>query len=280
MIYCSYINGSFKPASEAVLPINDLAILRGYAVFDYLRTYGQKPFRLDDHLARLTRSASLLNMTLPLSFDEIKQIIKELIEKSGTTEDVGIRILLTGGPSSDGITFEKPSLFINAENLYRPAADLFENGVKLITQEHLRETPEIKSTNYLNAIKNAQIKKENGAFEILYHWNNCILETSRNNFFIFKDDVLITPDKDVLPGITRKTVLELSRNLFKVEIRKLHLDELKEATEAFITGTTKKVMPVVKVDDLIIGKGAVGKNSKKLLTLFNQFVENSPKINF
>jgi branched-chain amino acid aminotransferase len=273
MLLLAYINGEYRYPGQAMVPVNDLGLLRGYSVFDYFRTYNKKPFRIDDYLDRFENSAKELFLPTP-SRDEFKTVIKEMIRRLDISNDIAFRILLTGGPTLDGISISKPSLIVTAEKISTPADDLYASGVKLITETFLRENPTIKSTNYLQSIKSEELKKRHKAFEQLYYWQNNILETSRNNFFVFKEDVLVTPKKDVLKGVTRKVVLEIATGHFTVEERLLKMDELKECTEAFITGTTKKILPVVKIDELKIGSGAVGTNTQKLMKLLDNYLKS------
>jgi branched-subunit amino acid aminotransferase/4-amino-4-deoxychorismate lyase len=110
-----------------------------------------------------------------------------------------------------------------------------------------------------------------GGYDVLYHYQDQILEVSRSNFFIVRDEVLITPTNNVLHGVTRKTILELAEQEMKIEMRDIHKDELALADEAFLTGTTKRIMPVIRVDDLIIGKGSPGKWTKVLMNVFAEY---------
>ena len=272
MIYYSYVNGKVTTGA-AVIDVNDLGLLRSYAVFDYLRTYNGKPFLLEHHLQRFINSSYALHLPLKLSKAKLTQVINGLLKKC--QEDVGIRILLSGGNSEDGITLATPNLIITIEKLVLPPSTCFTKGIKLMKHEYMREIPLVKTTNYMNAIRASPEKLKQGAFELLYHFENRVLETSRNNFFIFKENKLITPKFNVLQGVTRKLVLYLAADDFEMEERNVELHELKQASEAFITGTTKKILPVVKIDEQTIGNGLVGRNTKILMDGFQKFTERS-----
>ncbi len=272
MPYYCCINGRILSAHKATVPVNDIGLLRGYAVFDYLRTYDRRPFLLEKHLQRFSNSARELGMRLPVSVRRVGEIISLLIKKSQTKKDVGIRLVLTGGDTRDGITPSRPTFIIIIEKLLEPARKDFEQGVTLMLNEFQREIPQVKTTNYKNAIRLQHEKRRRGAYEILYHSDGKIRETTRNNFFLFKGNTLITPREKILHGITRGLVIELAKNRFEVEERDLRVSELKEADEAFITGTTKKVLPVVKVDDLMIGNGKPGELTNILLRSFNDYI--------
>ncbi|MBA3901174.1 MAG: aminotransferase class IV [Bacteroidetes bacterium] len=272
MLIHANIYGEYRYPGQAMLPVNDLGLIRGLGVFDYLRTYNRKPFRMDDYLERLRSSADALLLPLP-NDTEIKFVVKELIRRSDYPGDIGIRLLITGGTTPDGISVTKPSFIVTAEKLFLPPADVFLNGIKLITFEFLRELPQVKTTNYLTAIRNVKLKEQQNAYELLYHKNGNILETSRNNFFIFKENKLITPKNNILFGITRKVVLELAAGKYEIEEREIKTEEINDCTEAFITGTTKKIIPVVQVNDFIIGDGKPGANTVKIMRHFDDYVK-------
>jgi len=272
MNYC-YLNGELILASQATLKLNDLGLLRGFSLFDYMRTYNGKPFMPQYYMERLFNSAALMGLEVPINETEILYYIEELIGLSNLP-DCAFRFLLTGGYSLDSMSVTEPNFVIITENLPLEVPERFEKGVKVISSEHLRELPEVKSTNYMKPILLAKEMKSKNAYDVLYHKYNEISELSRSNFFIFKGDTLITPSTNILRGITRRVVLELANQHFKVEERIISLDELREADEAFTTGTTKKVMPIVQIDELQIGKGEVGSRTRLLQQLFDQFIEN------
>jgi branched-subunit amino acid aminotransferase/4-amino-4-deoxychorismate lyase len=129
----------------------------------------------------------------------------------------------------------------------------------------------IKSINYLSSITLREKLTADNAFDVLFHFKGKVLEVSRSNFFIVKNEILVTPDKDILMGITRESVISLAEPHFTVEERDLHVEELWEADEAFMTGTTKKVLPVVQVGEHRIGSGLPGPVTRKLMTMFLEF---------
>jgi len=269
--YC-YLNGEILPVKDAHIHISDLGLLRSYAVFDYFRTYRGKPFMLEDHLERFRNSADELRLNLKLTNEEVSSIIDELIEKSEVAE-AAIRMVLTGGYSSDSMGVSEPNFMIIIEKLPLMPDEIYERGVSLKTCEYQREIPVIKSTHYLNAIKLQPMKEEYGVWDLLYYYKDEVLESPRNNFFIFKNNILITAKDNVLKGVTRKKILELAQGVFEVQERKLTFAELQEADEAFISGTTKRIIPVVKIDDWDVGDGKVGECTRKLIQVFDEFVE-------
>lgn len=272
-MYC-FKNGKIIPYEDAVVHISDLGLLRSYAAFDYCRTYNGRPFRLKDHLARFRNSARGLMLPLNYTDEEIGETIVELLKKSNLPE-AGFRLVITGGNSPDGMTTVEPNFFITVEKLPEYPADNWEKGIKLITSEYLRDVPAVKSTGYLNAIRLMPLVERYAAHDMLYCHDGQVLELTRDNFFLFKENTLVTPKQNILFGITRMVVLEICRGVFPIEERAVSTAELGQATEAFLTGTTKGVMPVVQLDDTVIGDGTVGANTRKLTDLFRKYAEGS-----
>lgn len=268
--------GKVVPANKPVLLIDDIGFLRGYGVFDFMRTYNGKIFRYRDHYQRFANSAKLLDLKVPLDEKELEQIIYKLIKKNNLV-DSSVRVVLTGGQAIDGILFDpkKPTLAVLIEDIYTLPAKLYQTGAKLITFDYERLIPEAKNLNYIWAVKLQSEKKKKGAIEILYTSKGEVLECSTSNFFIVKKGKLITPKTGVLSGLTRRTVIELAKKL-KLEVieRPLKVSELKTADEAFITATNKSVLPIVKIDLQKIGAGVPGPITKALLAKFDGLVKS------
>jgi branched-chain amino acid aminotransferase len=272
MHHC-YFNGTIMPADEVKLHHTDLGLLRGYGMFDYFRTYNGKPFQWDWYWERYERSAKLLRIPNPIDKEKAHEVVMKLIGLSGLS-DCSFRFVLTGGYAPDSMSMKEPNLMIISEDLHANIPQEYETGIKVITYEFVRDIPEIKSTDYKHLLILQPDIKAAGAQDVLYHKNGDISELSRSNVFIFKNDVLITPDENALKGITRRTVLELAKPHFKIEIRPVSLQELLDADEVFTTSTTKRVLPITTVDDKKINGGVVGKNSKLLLELINDLIKN------
>lgn len=266
MLEFCYANGKIIPWEKAQIHPMDLAFIRGYGIFDFFRVSESKPLFLNDYLDRFINSARETYLQLDASKEELRELIYTLIEKNKMSTG-GFRMLLSGGLSDNHFSPAAGSLFIFAEELALPPAEKYEKGVKLLTLEHVRPVAKIKTTNYAYPVWHSAIWKEKGAEDVLYHRDGYVSESSRSNFFIVKDGVLITPDADVLEGITRRRVLDLAD---RVEIRKVTLQETLEADEAFITSTTKVLLPVVKVDDQEIGNGRVGTYTQNILDKFRK----------
>ena len=268
-----FLNGEIIKAKNAFLHITDLALLRGFGIFDFCRTQNGVPLLIDKYISRFHNSAGYVDLKIPYSKDEIMEFISALLKKNGIRE-AGIRMVMTGGYTENGYTPGNPNFFILIERINFPPQDLYENGIKLHFLEHQRELSHIKSINYLTpiSIRNTLLKK--GAYDVLYHSKGNVLEVSRSNIFIVRNNTVITPRKNILPGITRSTVLGLAREFFQVEEREIPVGELFKAEEVFMTGTTKRVLPVRQIDDHMINYGKPGSITQKLKSLYSDF-ENS-----
>lgn len=271
-----YVNGQFLPAEQASLGLNDLGVVRGYGVFDLLRTYGPVPFRLGDHLDRLVRSAEQIELGLPCSAAEIEQIVHTTLARNGHPHDITIRIVVTGGPSASFLMPEdKPTLLVMLAPINLPNPALFETGASLISARVERWMPTVKSLNYATAVVALRKARNAGAVEALYRSHDDVLsECMTSNFFAFKDGRLITAREGVLDGVTRKVALEVAEDAFEIEYRNLRYDELAGVDEAFITSTTKEIMPIVRVDDVQIGDGRVGPGTQRMREMFKTAVRN------
>jgi len=250
----TFINNQFVPEEKASLLIGDLAIQRGYGVFDFLKVVDFVPVFLNEHLDRFYFSAEEMRLKLVYSKTELKKIIFELLEKNKVS-DIGVRITLTGGYSQDGYQLSNPNLIISLRSFAAPPKNELAKSIKLITYEHQRQLPHVKTIDYLMAIWLQPIVSQNNADDILYHHNGMATECPRSNFFIVtKEDKIITPAKDILKGVMRMKVIEVARTKFDVEERELSIAEIKKAKEAFITSTTKNIVPVRQLDEHIFSK--------------------------
>jgi branched-subunit amino acid aminotransferase/4-amino-4-deoxychorismate lyase len=263
-----YLNDHFVPFEEARLHISDLGLQRGYGIFDYfLATSGRIPF-YDDYLDRFYTSADRLNLKVPLCRKDLKETIAELLRQNGLATS-GIKLLLTGGYSDDLYSPSSPNFMVlNLPVHHNPGE--FGEGVKLILLDFQRHIPEVKTTFYLPSIALFPIMKAAGAIEVLYHHNGLISETTRANIFLIKNETLITPSPGVLQGITRKHVLGAAKDLLAVVEREVRLEEIWEADEVFITGTSKHVMPVVQIEGRKVGNGKPGLRTKAVSAAFEE----------
>ncbi len=272
MKHIACIDGAILRGSQAVIPVDDLGLQRGYAVFDYARVTSEKIFRFRDHLDRFRRSADALHLELAYSDEDVASMAMTLVRDIGIANP-GLRFLLTGGSAWAEALLDRPRFIMIAEELPAYPEAVYTAGAKLATYEFQRDIPEVKTTNYMTAFRLAPYQQRCGAFTILYHWNGMALECPRDNFFIVRGNTLVTPARDVLHGVTRKVVLELAEGTFDVEEREVPLAELDRADEAFITSTTKMIVPVVRIDERTIGNGAVGARTRAIMKRLREYDE-------
>ena len=269
------LNDQIIDVDKAHIHVSDLALLRAYGIFDFFRLIALNPLFFEDHIDRFFKSANTLRLKCPVGRKKLKSLIIELISIN-KIQDSGIRLVLTGGASSNGYAIGKPTLFVLNEPINPLPESNFTDGIKLISHEYLRDIPEVKTINYLMGIYKMPEILASGAMDLLFHWKGKISELTRSNFFIVdQNDTIITPGEGVLKGINRKHVLSAARKKFKVDKRDLFMDELSHAKEAFITGTTKKVMPVIQIDDHKIGNGKPGQVTRELQKMYETFIIDS-----
>ena len=276
-----YVDGVFVDSDQAVIPVDDLAVLRGFGVFELVRTYNGRPFFLKEHIERLHHSAEEIGLHMPWTTAELVDIVKVSLAKNSYRE-ANIRIVVTGGSSPDFITpQDKPRLLVLISSLPALPQNWYREGVKIITRVTNRFKPGVKSINYIPATVALEEARQKGAIEALYlDRQDYVLEGTPSNIFAFLGNTLVTPGRDILSGITRQVVLDVAVKHFKVQIRNIARRELLEADEVFITGTNKGIVPVVQVDDTRIGNGTPGPLTQQLTNdLAAQTVEIGPANN-
>lgn len=269
-----YVDGRWLYPNEATISLNDVAVLRGYSAFEALRTYDRRPFHLHDHVERLYHSAALIELHLPYARKFIDDLVYEVIERN-PYRHAAVRLLVTGGESEDGVLpADKPVLAVMITPLVERDMERFAKGVKLITSYLQRSMPEAKTSNYVAAIRALKEAARRDASDALFvNEHDHVLEGTRSNFFVFRGDTLVTPGVGVLPGVTRKVVLDLAEGRFPIEERPILLSELPEVDEAFITSSSKEITPVVRIDDVVIGDGKPGSRTYELEQRFIAMIE-------
>jgi D-alanine transaminase/branched-chain amino acid aminotransferase len=245
----AYVNEAFIPAHEASLPTGDLGIQRGYGIFDFLRIDGTDPLFLTDHLDRFFTSAAYMRLGINHSKGEIEALVHTLVQKN-RLQHSGLKLLLTGGDSEDGYTITKPRFSMVQQALMSPPDIISTTGIRLASSDYQRQLPEVKTTDYLMAIWLQQWMQEMGADDILYHQQGQIRECPRSNFFLItQNHTLLTPASGMLKGITRKNILAAANQLgLALEVRDIKLEEIQQAKGAFISSSTKRIMPVHAID--------------------------------
>ncbi len=270
-----YLNGKFLSEEEAKVSVFDHGLLYGDGVFEGIRSYNGKIFKLDEHLKRLYNSAKSILLEMPLEFSELKEATIQTV-RTNKLKDSYIRIVVTRGVGDLGLDPNKckiPTLFIIASKIQLYPEVVYEKGIDVVavaTRRNANESinPAIKSLNYLNNIL-AKIEANNaGATEgIILNQDGFVSEGTGENIFIVKGDTLSTPPVSVgtLEGITRDVVMELGKNIgLKVKEDNITRYDIYTCEEMFLTGTAAEIVPVVKVDGRIIGSAKPGKITKKI----------------
>lgn len=262
---------------EGVIPFSasDLGLIRGYGVHEFIRTYQRVSFHLKDHLKRLKRSAKLVDITLPQSIERIEEIIDQMIQSMPNSQ-LGIKIIVTGGPSVDYFCPNgAPELILIAFPLSSSPKEFYAHGIKMITKVHQRSFPEAKSTEYLPAILGLKEAKKLGAEGVLFcDFKGQLLEAGRENFFAFKQGRLLTPSRGILKGITRQIVLNLAKNICPIEERDMHVSEIPSFDSAFITSTQKEIMPVSQIDQHVLTSNSNYAFFQQLISQFDSYVKD------
>ena len=277
-----YVNGRISDAADAVIPVFDHGFLYGEGVYETLRTYGGKPFLFDAHMKRLRRSAGMISLEVPGTDAEMMEKIRATVAAEKGIAEAYIRILITRGVGE--LTYNLaatpvPSTIIIVKPFPEPPAAHFSEGIALAVVSVRRNhpsalNPRIKSNNLLNNALAMQEAIRQGAEEaLMLNQQDEIAECSQSNFFIVKGGKVSTPPltAGLLPGITREFVFEVGKDAgVPVEERTMHTADLWDADEAFITGTTREITPVVKVDGHAFGDGKPGATTLTLLKVFRE----------
>ncbi len=269
-----YLNGEYILLSEAKVSVLDRGFLFGDGVYEVIPSYQGDLFRMQDHLDRLQDSMSKIRLELPYSFEQWMEILTPLLDSS---KDQAIYLQITRGvaPKRDH-AFPKnpvPTVFAMCSDI-KPFAGI-ETGVKALTMEDSRwEMCNVKATTLLANVLLRQQAVEQGCAEAILHRNGYVTEGAASNLFAVIDGILITPEKtaEILPGITRKVILELAReNDFELSEEIISLEALQMASEIWITSSTREIIPVVELDSKAVGEGTPGPVFDKMNQLFQQY---------
>lgn len=269
-----YVDGQYLPSNEAMIPVTDLALLRGLGAFELLRTLKGKPFGLNAHLERLKASADRIGIPLTWTLEEISGIVMETLRRNLETES-NIRIIVTGGSSTDFMTPQgNPRLIVMVTPLPSQPEWWYTQGIAVITVQTDRTMTGAKSINYVQASMALRQAREHQAVEAIYvDSTGMVREGTTSNVFMFQDGSLITPGEGILKGITRQVVLNLASSRYAVIIRDIPLKDFLGADEVFITGTNKGIVPVVKINETRVGGGLPGHHTRSLMHLLEVHVD-------
>lgn len=279
-----YIDGKFYEKDEAKISVYDHGVLYGDGVFEGIRIYSGKVFKLKEHLERLYDSAKAVALKISIDFDEMTAAVLETVKRSNM-QDGYIRLLVTRGIGDLGVSPAnciKSSVIIIVDSIQLYPEELYEKGIKVMTSATRRISsdyyePRVKSLNYINNIL-AKIEAENcGCSEaVMLNAQGHIVECTGDNIFIIKDGIVKTPDpaEGALNGITRQTIIEVA-DAEGVPCREAILTrfDLYTADECFLTGSGAELIPVTVADGRVIGTGKAGEITKQLLAAFKERVK-------
>ena len=278
-----YIDAKFYPEEEAKISVFDHGLLYGDGVFEGIRAYEGRVFKLEEHLRRLEDSAKAILLKIPLNRDEMRAAVLETCQRNKMKAGY-LRLVVTRGKGYLGLSpdrCKKPTVIIIASELELYPEKYYREGLRVVTVPTWRNSPAaldpaIKSLNYLNNILAKIEGQQAGAQEvILLNPQGMVAECSGDNIFLIRDQVLITPklSSGALNGITRNTVLEIAQEAgWKTREDDVRRYDLFTAEEMFLTGTGAEVIPVVEVDGRAIGTGKPGKHTADLIRRYHQLV--------
>jgi branched-chain amino acid aminotransferase len=278
----AYVNGQYVPKEEASISVYDHGFLYGDGVYEAIRCYNGIVFKLKEHLDRLYESAKSIRLTVPIDKQELSRVVVDVLKKNQLKNGY-VRIVLSRGVGRMGVdprNCPKATVVVMAE----AREPLFGENVKGISAivSSLRRTPSwsldprIKTLNYLNNIL-AKIEAIDAGVEeaIMLNEQGYVAETSTENIFIIKNNVVSTPHPSlgVLKGITRDVVIQSVKELnYSLEERSITVHELYNADEIFVTGTAAEIVPIVKISGRIVGNGEVGLRFKSILKQFRKHI--------
>jgi branched-chain amino acid aminotransferase len=280
------VNGRISDGAQAVISVFDHGFLFGEGIYETLRTYHGQPFLFDRHMRRLRRSASLIDLALPLSDAQIAARFDETMRAAGHGPGSGqesyIRLLVTRGIGDltyDPAATPEPSFVVIVKPHLEPEAAVYENGVRIVIVQVVRNhpgtvNPLIKSNNLMNSALAMQEAMRRGAFEgLMRNYRGELAELSTANLFVVKQGAALTPplDSGLLPGITREYLFDIGAEAgIPVREQVLRDEDLFGADEAFLTSTTREIVPITTVDERKIGSGKPGPVTQALLQAFRR----------
>ena len=281
-----YVDGKFVPASEAKITVFDHGLLYGDGVFEGIRAYSKRVFKLEQHVKRLFISARAIDLKIPHTEEEFAELILEACRRNNIVDGY-IRPIVTRGPGDLGLDPRKctrgASVIIIAGTITLYAKEKYELGLKIVTSSYRRVPPQslspsIKSLNYLNQIMaRIEANRANADEALMLDIHGYVSEATADNFFIVQNRAVITPYSSTnLPGITRQTVLDLAEEHgLKAVEKPFSLFDIWAADEAFITGTAAEIGPVVDVDGRLIGDGKPGKVTKQIQAWYRKLANST-----
>ena len=276
------VNGRITPERDAVISVFDHGFLYGEGIYETMRTYHQRPFLFDRHMRRLRRSARMIDLPLPFTDEELAAQIRDTQAAARISGEAYIRVLVTRGIGEltyDPKATPNPSIIVIVKPQIDPAPEVYERGVRVVIVDIIRNHPQsvnpmIKSNNLMNSALAAQEAiKQNGFEGVMRNYRGELTECTTANLFVVKKGVVMTPplEAGLLPGITREFLFDIGKEI-GVDVREqvLRDDDLFGADEAFLTSTTRELVPIVTVNDRSIGNGRPGAVTWQLLDTFRR----------
>jgi branched-chain amino acid aminotransferase len=278
-----WMNGDFVTPDNATISVFDHGLLYGDGVFEGIRAYEGRIFKLEEHVERLFRSAHVINLDPPRNLDATMDAVVETVRENNLS-DAYVRLVITRGEGDLGLDPDhcsEPTMFIIAADIELYPEEVYEKGLELITVPTRRNQPEainprVKSLNYLNNIM-AKIEAKQAGYEeaIMLNEQGYVVECTGDNIFIVEsDDTVRTPPPSmgVLEGITRDTLIHLAEdNGLEVVEEPLNRYDLYVADECFVTGTAAEALPVVNIDGRDIDDGTPGEVTETLISDFREY---------
>ena len=273
-----YVNGEFLSEEDAKVSVFDYGFLYGYGLFESMRAYNGKVFRLDRHVKRLFESAKRIGMNLSVEEGEIRDAAQKTLEENGLS-DAYLRVTVTygkGGPRLEFSQNVENSLVVFARE-FSPDASAYERGIRVRVSEAVKphsKFSEVKSLNFLPYLMAKLEAKERGVDDIvLTNPDGTLAEASTSNIFFVSKGGLVTPDSGILPGITREAVVEIAaKEGIQVDERRVLPNEMKFFEECFLTNSVMELVPVVEIDGNAVGSGAPGEITRKIHHLYRRLV--------
>ncbi len=276
-----YISGKYYDKADAKISVYDHGLLYGDGVFEGMRSYGGKVFRLKAHLDRLWASAKAIWLQMPISQEEMAKAVNDTLD-TNNIKDGYIRLVVTRGAGALGLDPNRcsdPQVIVIADHIQLYPKEMYEKGLEIVTASTIRNhsaalSPRIKSLNYLNNIMAKIEGLQAGCVEaLMLNAKGEVAECTGDNIFIVRDGKLMTPpiDAGILEGITRDAVIELAQEM-KIPVQQVPFvrHDIFIADECFLTGSAAEVIPVVKLDSRVIGTGQPGPITKRLTDRFHQ----------
>ena len=278
-----FMNDRLVPEDEARVSVIDHGLLYGDGVFEGMRSYSGRVFRLDAHIDRLWESAQAICLKIPLTKEAVAQAVNDTLAANGLADGY-VRLLVTRGAGTLGLDpnrTKNPQVIVIADTISLYPREHYEKGLRIVTAATQRTqaaalSPRIKSLNYLNNIMAKLEGLQAGCVEaLMLNHKGEVAECTGDNIFVVRKGLLLTPPPDagILEGITRGAVMELARSA-GIDCREATLTrhDLYTAEECFLTGTAAEVIPVVEIDGRSIGTGRPGPVTAKLLAAFHALV--------